>query len=279
MTQTRLFGIILAAAFIALFSVILVVRSNDRPAQADTPHPGLNFAIGIDVNGDGTNDCGTGVPLAVGDGAPDPVPVEVTNTACVATEDAELHIRVYLMSNNGVTYGGEAAQVYYVGVTSKGRGTSVWTCHTFDVTFAPANLAYESAASTIGIAAPCNVPQTNVGLMNKFTFTCTQGGGSTTLGSGVSETKLTDGKFLEHRDSGPDVLSIKCGEGSSEVPGDSDCNGSVNSIDAALILQHSAGLLANVPCADGADANHDGSINSIDAALVLQLTAGLLDEL
>ena len=55
---------------------------------------------------------------------------------------------------------------------------------------------------------------------------------------------------------------------------DVDHDGSVNSIDAALVLQYVAGLIGTLPCAANADVN--GSVNSIDAALVLQYVAGLL---
>jgi alpha-tubulin suppressor-like RCC1 family protein len=61
--------------------------------------------------------------------------------------------------------------------------------------------------------------------------------------------------------------------------GDANCDGNVNSIDAALVLQYSAGLIASLHCQGAADANHDGSVNSIDAALVLQYVAGLLGSL
>ena len=61
--------------------------------------------------------------------------------------------------------------------------------------------------------------------------------------------------------------------------GDTSCDGVVNVIDAALLLQFNAGLLGSLPCADGADANGDGTINAIDVALILQFTAGLLGTL
>ena len=69
--------------------------------------------------------------------------------------------------------------------------------------------------------------------------------------------------------------------------GDADCNGSVDSIDAALVLQYDAGLLSAAPgaaaavlsCPRAADVNHDRSVNSIDAALILQYVAGLLPRL
>ncbi|MEX2159500.1 MAG: pre-peptidase C-terminal domain-containing protein [Dehalococcoidia bacterium] len=61
--------------------------------------------------------------------------------------------------------------------------------------------------------------------------------------------------------------------------GDASCDGHINSIDAALVLQNSAGLLQNIPCANQADVNDDGVKNSLDAALILQYSAGLLNHL
>ena len=61
--------------------------------------------------------------------------------------------------------------------------------------------------------------------------------------------------------------------------GDVDCNSDVNSIDAALVLQFDAGLIATLPCLPAGDVNGDSEINSIDAALILQFTAGLLSSL
>ena len=61
--------------------------------------------------------------------------------------------------------------------------------------------------------------------------------------------------------------------------GDADCNGRVNSVDAALVLQRNAGLLRTLPCERLADANGDGRIDAVDAALILQHVAGLLDRL
>lgn len=84
-----------------------------------------------------------------------------------------------------------------------------------------------------------------------------------------SRGQLGDGTSEDRHDP-VDVLSLK------PMPGDVNCNGNVNSIDAALVLQYVAGLLDSLPCDQNADVNEDGSVNSIDAALILQFVAGLI---
>ena len=63
------------------------------------------------------------------------------------------------------------------------------------------------------------------------------------------------------------------------LTGDANCNGHVDSIDSALILQMVAGLIGSLPCGPAADANRDGHVNAIDSALILQFVAGLVDSL
>ncbi len=68
-------------------------------------------------------------------------------------------------------------------------------------------------------------------------------------------------------------------DGMRVMEGDASCDGSVDAVDAALVLQFTAGLLGSILCAAPADVNGDGDITSVDAALILQFTAGLLTTL
>ena len=61
--------------------------------------------------------------------------------------------------------------------------------------------------------------------------------------------------------------------------GDVSGDGSVNSIDAAFILQLGAGLIDSLPCEGGADTNGDSVVNAIDSVLILQFVAGFISSL
>lgn len=85
--------------------------------------------------------------------------------------------------------------------------------------------------------------------------------------------RLGDGT-VEQRNTPVDTLGLKA----TQI-GDVNCDFTVNSIDATILLQLNAALIDSIPCSQNADANGDGAINSIDAQLILQFTAGLFPTL
>jgi hypothetical protein len=79
-----------------------------------------------------------------------------------------------------------------------------------------------------------------------------------------------------------DVLLINCVAGGGPFPpavGDVNCDGTVDVIDAELILQYDVGTIDAVPCPDQADVNGDGAVNAEDALLILQFVTGIIDTL
>ena len=84
-------------------------------------------------------------------------------------------------------------------------------------------------------------------------------------------------------DCAPNGGNITCEDGVCAFApfrnGDANCSGPADAIDAAIVLQLSAGFVASVACPDAADVNGDGLIDSRDAALILQFSAGLVGAL
>ncbi len=66
------------------------------------------------------------------------------------------------------------------------------------------------------------------------------------------------------------------GGGANPALGDVNGSGSIDSLDALLVLFHAAGM-SDVPFLNVADVNSAGSINPIDATLILQFTADVID--
>ena len=108
--------------------------------------------------------------------------------------------------------------------------------------------------------------------------------GSVTCWGWNADGRLGDGTFGERH---LPVEVVGLGDKVTATPtptphtaiGDVDCDGVVDAIDAALVLQFEAGLLGELGCAAAGDVNGDGEVDAIDAALVLQFEAGLLGSL
>ena len=63
------------------------------------------------------------------------------------------------------------------------------------------------------------------------------------------------------------------------APGDANCDGSTDPIDAAVVLQLEAAFVSALACEHAADVNWDDDVNALDAALILQFAAGLFESL
>jgi hypothetical protein len=103
----------------------------------------------------------------------------------------------------------------------------------------------------------------------------------TCLAEGQSALMLTVRVLADSSSGDPQPIASTTQDGTVScgvVLGDAACDGDVDVIDAALILQFDAGLIDSLPCPENADVNGDGVINVIDAALILQLVAGLIDQ-
>jgi len=61
--------------------------------------------------------------------------------------------------------------------------------------------------------------------------------------------------------------------------GDVNCNYGASAVDALLMLQVVSDLRTGFPCAEGADVSRSGATDVIDAALVLQFSAGMIQQL
>ena len=67
--------------------------------------------------------------------------------------------------------------------------------------------------------------------------------------------------------------------GPPDPDGDVSCDGDASSLDAALVLQLDARVVASLPCLAAGDVNGDGNVDAIDALVILQYAAGLIPSL
>jgi len=126
----------------------------------------------------------------------------------------------------------------------------------------------------IGAAHPGLIGDT---MLAEITFRC-ESNGTTALSLDVQE--LFDATLARPRAIDAEIRdgAVSClpPEPPSEERGDVNCDGRVNSVDAALVLQFVAGLRRSLLCEENADVNGDGRIDARDATLILQIDAGLL---
>lgn len=127
------------------------------------------------------------------------------------------------------------------------------------------------------VGADANGLEGNV-VLGTLSFSCVQEGSSALAITAVEFADATTGE--------PQPIAVGVEHGTihcltpepppSNLNGDANCDGLVNSIDALIVLQYVARLRSSVPCPALADYNHDGRISAVDAALILQRDARLI---
>jgi hypothetical protein len=255
------------------------------PAAADdtlVPPAGLDFSIGVDLDGDTRDDCRTS-------GGP---------SQCDIPAGSTFALKAYLNSLPDKTgqYDGVDFVLEYAGLAWTMSEVWVWPDAVFCGGFYSDSGFYDEprlGCSTFGDSS------TYTGLMVTTDFRCEESG-SIALVHGRGWTSLHVGpvSYMEG-DGTAETLTIICAEPSTPAPtttpkptctptpaatpvplmGDVDCGGWVNSIDGLLILQYHAALIGTLPCLSSADVNDDGRIDSIDAALTIQFDVGPIYDL
>lgn len=148
----------------------------------------------------------------------------------------------------------------------------------------PIGLPEDSAQFNCTVSGP--TPSTSAGHVFVISMTClNEGESSLTLSRAADGDEGThfvgeDGAVITPTLISASVICYGPQQGGPGPPvGDGDCNGRSDSVDAALVLQLEAGLIASLPCERYADVNRDERVNSVDASLILQYEAGLIPDL
>jgi len=166
---------------LAVAALALVWGGGPAPAAAHSPHPGLDFSIGIDTNGDTIDDCGTKV------GQP---------AKCTLPTGSTFQLKVYLNSLGGIpNYGGFDINVEYSGVSSNNNpDASSWPDCVFQAndTSLPGVVVWACA-----IGVPPAPDSTYTGLIGTTDFNCTTNG-SVTMVHGVEVSQKNTTELVEN---------------------------------------------------------------------------------
>lgn len=233
----------------------LAIAVQLRSAQAHMPHSGLNFWLEVPVV--------PGCDTKHGD------------ATCALTPGGTFTVNVNLgaLPSDIPSYDGFDIYITYGGVAPVGQpSTDAWPDCAFFAIGPPHHGQWGFGCAT---GLPPAGPSTYTGTIATLQFGCTQPG-SIVLHNGDGDTDLVDDRAYVHTEpTATETLNITCGSALARFA-DVNCDSSVNSLDALLILQVSARLSDSLPCLQNADANDDGAVDAVDAALVLQADAGLL---
>jgi hypothetical protein len=155
--------------------------------------PGLDFSIGIDVNGDSTEDCATR---------------SAEPRTCHVAPDGVFTVRAYLdhLPNSVTEYAGIGVQLYFMGVEPKGTPSlAPWPACAFAASAHGFN--WVNGGCAVGLDL---VSSNYTGLVATSQFRCIEDG-SVSLGHRLGETSIVTDALLDYYEAGPDKLVIDCG--------------------------------------------------------------------
>jgi hypothetical protein len=228
------------------------------PPRPPLPQTGLDFSMTIDTDGDGLPDCGTG---------PD------DRSECLASPGSVLTVTISLNAVPPGVTSHEGLDVMFRPTPLEPTGFIDWI---WPDCFYPAHLERPDHQLLLGCSAGAQVGSTYGGPMVSVEFACNVNG-SLVMAHGVDRTDLLVGGVpILESNSGGEGVAITCG---GLIHGDADCSVSVDSVDAAVVLQKEAALLDFLGCPQQSDVNLDNQTNAVDAVVTLQYAAGLVDTL
>jgi len=196
---------VLALAVAALVALLLGLDwlHGVAPVRAHSPHPGLDFSIGVDTNGDTADDCGTKVGQAA---------------KCSVPTGGTFRLNVYLNSLGGIpSYQGFDIYVGYSGVSSNNNpDASSWPDCVLQ-----GNYTSEPGVVVWGCAidVPPAPDSTYTGRIGTTDFNCTANGSVTlvhgfyvaqgnSVGTSLAENVHLDGQHAEGELT--EALTINC---------------------------------------------------------------------
>jgi hypothetical protein len=196
---------LIALAVLAVFLSWSLSSSNTASADV-AAHGGLDFHMGVDTNGDTTDDCSTEGTLK-----------------CPGTDGAALSVRIYLDSLGDLAgYDGFDAIVNYAGVTTK----MTWAPNDddtnttgFDCDFPASNFLVPgtAAAGCVSDGSPPGGTSTFVGRLGNLGFNCTADG-SLDLSYGSGQTGLTNATGSHSPTADEAALTVNCDPPPTAVP-------------------------------------------------------------
>jgi hypothetical protein len=148
---------------VVLAAIVIALASGGGKTEAHSPHPGLDFSIGIDTNGDNSDNCGT-------------KPAQPTN--CYLPAGSTFTLSVYLNSLGGVPgYKGFDIGVYYTGVSSKYLlDANPWPDCVFEAFGPHPGVPADAEGWGCAIGVPPAQPSTYTGRIGTAVFNCTNDG-------------------------------------------------------------------------------------------------------